>query len=258
MKKLIGLFMITMMVLSLAACKKESDDKKFVLGLDATFAPMGFTDANGEIVGFDIDLAKAVCDKLGYEFSTQSIVWDNKVNELETKNVDCIWNGLSYTEKNDQQMTLSPSYLKNDISLVVASSSDIQSMEDMAGKKLAVQGGSAAEETLNNEESKAFKDSLTQISPFDDYNIALMDMETGNSDAVLMDTIMANYMINELGKDYKVVNDTLLEDLYVIGFRKDDQALCDKVWNALKELKADGTIEEISTKWFGSDITTIQ
>jgi polar amino acid transport system substrate-binding protein len=83
-------------------------------------------------------------------------------------------------------------------------------------------------------------------------------LETGNSDAVLMDSVVANYMITEAGKDYKVLSESLLEDKYAIGFRKGDQALCDAIWNALKELKADGTIAEISTKWFGSDVTTIK
>lgn len=256
-RRLISILMVSILILSLAGCKKEEKDK-FVLGLDDTFAPMGFRDDNNNIVGFDIDLAQAVCDKLDMELVLQPIVWDSKEQELNTDNIDCIWNGLSLTDENKQSMAMTPAYMSNEISLVVAEDSTIASMADMAGKKLAIQSGSAAEESLNSEDNKAFKDSLGKVNGFDDYATALMDMDSGNSDAVLMDSVMANYYITEQGKNYKVLSDTLLEDNYAIGFRKDDQALCDKVWNTLKELKKDGKVAEISKKWFGSDITTIE
>ena len=255
-KRIISILLITMMVLSMAACKKS--DKTFVLGLDDTFAPMGFRDDNNKIVGFDVDLAQAVCDKLGYKLKLQPIDWNSKEQELNTKNIDCIWNGFSITKENQEKFLMTPAYMKNEISLVVKKDSTIASNADMSGKKLAVQAGSSAEQTLNGDENKAFKDSLGKINPFSSYNTALQDVETGNSDAVLMDSVMANYLINEQGKDFKVLNDTLSEDAYGIGFRKEDTKLCDDVWNALKELKKDGKVAEISKKWFGSDITTIE
>lgn len=257
LRSVIALLMVAIMLFGMAGCKKEKEDK-FVLGLDDTFAPMGFRDDNNNIVGFDIDLAQAVCDKLGKKLVLQPIVWDAKENELNTGNIDCIWNGLSITDANQESMLMTPAYMANEISLVVPSDSPIASMADMAGKKLAVQSGSSAETTLSEDTNKEFKDSLGQINPFDSYQTALMDMDSGNSDAVLMDSVMANYYISEQGKDWKVLGDTLLEDKYGIGFRKDDKELCDAVWNALKELKKDGTVEKISKKWFGADITTIE
>ena len=267
-KRIISVLLISLTVLGLAGCQKSSgednslkyiqDNKKLVLGMDDTFAPMGFRDDSGEIVGFDIDLARAVCEKLGVELVIQPVEWKAKEQELATKNIDCIWNGLSVTPERKNNMTMSKSYMTNDISLVVTSDSTIVSLADMAGKRLAVQGGSSAEETLNEDENKEFRESLGQVNPFDKYDTALMDMETGNSDAVLMDTVMANYMINSLGKDYKVLDESLLPDEYAIGFRKGEAALCGAVEQALSELKADGTITEISSKWFGTDITTIE
>ncbi len=269
-KKVISIVMVVMMVASLAACKKAGsngndnslqyikDNGKLILGLDDTFPPMGFRDKDDNIVGFDIDLAKAVCEKLGVELVLQPIKWDSKNQELNTKNIDCIWNGLSLTEENKANMTMTDAYMSNQITLVVAKDSTIASMKDMAGKKLAVQSGSSAEMTLNDDSNKDFKASLSQVNPFDNYATALLDMESGNSDAVLMDSVVANYYITSQGKNYKVLGETLLEDKYSIGFRKGDQALCDAVWNALKELKKDGTVEKISTQWFGSDITTIK
>jgi polar amino acid transport system substrate-binding protein len=295
-KRIFGILLVFVMVLSMAACgSKDKENKdtpdtakndsaaksdgedttakdtagddslqyikdrgKLILGLDDAFPPMGFRDDKDNIVGFDIDLAKAVCEKLGIELELQPVKWEAKEQELNTKNIDCIWNGLSLTPEREEQLTMSKPYMQNNISLVVMNDSKIATMADMKGKSLAVQSGSSAEEALDAEENKAFKDSIGTVNGFDDYVTALMDMETGNSDAVLMDSIVADYIITSQGKDYKVLDETLLPDQYSVGFRKGDKALCEAVENALKELKADGTLAEISTKWFGSDITTIE
>lgn len=229
---------------------------KFVLGLDDSFPPMGFRDDNDQIVGFDIDLAQAVCDKLGIELVVQPISWDAKEQELSTKSIDCIWNGLSITDERKENMTMSEAYLENTIALIVRADSGITTLDDVAGKSVAIQGGSAAEETLDS--TPDFKDSLGKVNVFDDYVTALMDLETGASDAVLMDSVVANYMINENNKNFVILDEYLQADYYGIGFRKGEQALCDAVSNALSELKAEGKIADISTKWFGSDITLIK
>jgi polar amino acid transport system substrate-binding protein len=268
-KRLIALMVAVLTVLSLTACGSKNegsdsslkyikDNKKLILGLDDSFAPMGFRDSSGNIVGFDIDLATAVCEKLGVELVLQPIDWKTKEVELNTKNIDCIWNGFSVTDERLQNLTMSMPYMDNSISLVVVNGSQIKTMADMAGKKLAVQSGSSAEEALNEEENKAFKDSLGEVISLSDYTTALLDLETGSSDAVLMDSVMANYMINELGKNYVVLDDSLVAEEYAVGFRKGDEALCKAVEDAFKELKKDGTLEKISKKWFGSDITTIE
>ncbi|MDF2544316.1 MAG: hypothetical protein K0S47_4034 [Herbinix sp.] len=268
MKKVISIAMVFIMMLTMAACgKKDGEDNSLqyikdkgtlVMGLDDSFPPMGFRDDADNIVGFDIDLAKAVCEKLGVELETQPIEWEAKEQELNTKNIDCIWNGFSVTPERLENLTMTKPYMENNISLVVTNSSDIVTFADMAGKNLAVQSGSSAEEALNDEANKDFKDSIGNVNGFGDYVTALMDLETGNSDAVLMDSVVANYMITDLGKDFKVLDETLVADEYAIGFRKGENALSDAVWNALKELKEDGTIAKISTEWFGSDITIIE
>lgn len=276
-KRMLALLLSLGMTVSLVACgtkgteqetanKTENDtsltyiqDKgKFILGLDDTFPPMGFRDDENNIVGFDIDLAQAVCEKLGVELVLQPIDWAAKEQELATKNIDAIWNGFSVTEERRANLTLSDPYMENSISLVVRNGSEIATMADMAGKKLAVQSGSSAQEALDSEKNKDFKDSIGKINEFASYVTALMDLETGNSDAVLMDSVVANYMINDAGKDFTVLEESLVAEEYAIGFRKGEEALCDAVNKALKELKAEGKIDSIATKWFGSDITIIK
>lgn len=269
MKKLFSMLLVAILVLGLTACgSKDGEDTsleyiedrgKLILGLDDSFPPMGFRDDGDNIVGFDVDLARAVAEKLGVELVLQPIKWTAKEHELQTKNIDCIWNGFSITDERKAQLTLSIPYMENSIAMVVVNGSGIETKEDMAGKRLAVQGGSSAEEALNSDANKAFRESLGEVNgSFKDYVTALMDLETGNSDAVLMDSVVANYMINEAGKDFVVLKDNLVAEEYAIGFRKGEEALADAINDALRELKADGTVAKIATEWFGSDITIIK
>lgn len=280
-KRLFGAIVLLSMIMVMTACGSKNDNDKsasssssnteedtslqyiedrgkLIVGLDDTFPPMGFRDDANNIVGFDIDLAKAVTEELGVELILQPIEWDAKEQELKTMNIDVIWNGFSITDERLANLTMSIPYMENAISLVVAKDSGIVTMADMAGKKLAVQSGSSAEEALDSEANKEFKASVAEVNGFASYITALMDLETGNSDAVLMDSVVANYMINDGGKDFVVLEEELVAEEYAIGFRKGDQALCDKINEALRSIKTEGKVEEIASSWFGSDITIIK
>lgn len=268
-RRIVAFIMVFVMMAALAACGKKGESGEdtslsyieekgtLVLGLDDSFPPMGFRNDNNEIVGFDIDLARAACEKLGVTLVTQPIDWNAKEQELATKNIDCIWNGFSITDERKEQLAMTNAYLTNTIAVVVNQDSGITALSDLSGKRAAIQSGSAAEEALNSEEQKSLKDSLKEVNQFKDYITALMDLESGNSDAVLMDSVVAKYMINENGKNFVILEEYLTADEYGIGFRKGDDALRDAVWNALIELKEDGTVKEISEKWFGEDIALI-
>ena len=234
------------------------DNGKLILGLDDSLPPMGFRDDNNEIVGFDIDLATAVCEKLGVELELQPVDWDSKEIELDAKNIDCIWNGLSYSEERNEAMSLTIPYMENHMALVVRPNEGIETIDDMEGKVLALQSGSTAEDALSSEEGKGLNDMIKNVNGFDNNLTALMDLDTKASDAVLMDDVVANYLIKQNGKDYVVLNDFLYAENYVIGFRKTDIALTEAVNDAMRELKADGTLAEIAVKWFGSDVTIIE
>ena len=215
---------------------------------------MGFRDENNEIVGFDIDCAKEVASRMGVELVIQPIAWDSKQMELDSGNIDCIWNGMSINEERKEAMNLSDPYLKNDMVFVVLGSSDYQSQADLEGKNIAVQNGSSAQEIL---EASDFAAKAGSIAGYDDNVTAFMDLDANGVDAVFLDSVVANYFITEKQKDYRVLSDVLYEEEYAIGFRKGDQALRDEVQNTLNDMKADGKLGEISTKWFGSDVTVI-
>lgn len=234
--------------------KKVLDSGKLILGLDATFKPMGYTDENDEIVGFDIDVAEEVCARMGVELVKEGINWETKEQDLNAGRIDCIWNGMSVSPSRAEEMNLSEPYMTNAMVFVVPANSDITAMDQLSDKIIGVQNGSTAEEILMASEIGS---TITE-QPMATNIEALQQMELGLVDAVFLDSIVANYEITAAGKDYKVLPDGLEEEEYAIGFRKADQALRDEVQKILSEMKADGKLGEISTEWFGSDITTVK
>ncbi len=228
------------------------DSGKFILGLDATFKPMGFTDENDNIVGFDIDLAQEVCNRMGVELVKQPVDWDTKEQDLNAGKIDCIWNGLSVDEERKKVMDLSEPYMENEMIFVVKTDSDIATQADLDGKTVAVQSGSTAQKILAESGMNITAIELaTNVECLQQLDLALVD-------AVFLDVVVANYEISTSGKDYTILPDGLSPEEYAIGFRKGDTALREEVQRILSEMKADGTVEKISTKWFGSDVTIIK
>jgi polar amino acid transport system substrate-binding protein len=228
------------------------------MGLDDSFPPMGFRDENNEIDGFDVDLAKEVTDRLGIELELVPIDWSMKENELTAGNIDCLWNGYSYTEERNNTQTLTKPYMSNKQVVVVMKNSGVTSLADLAGKKLAIQEGSTAAEAL--EKAVDFKESLAEVVPFKDNVTAFLDVESGATDCILLDSVVSDYYIaqKDNSDDYLTLDETLAEEDYVIGFRKGDTALKDQIENTLLEMAEDGKLAEISTKWFGEDITVLK
>ena len=227
----------------------------FVLGLDDSFPPLGFRDDDNEIVGYDIDLAKEVAKRLGVSFKAQPIDWDAKEMELETGKIDCIWNGFTITEDRKAALSMTFAYLDNEQVLVVRNDSGITSLEDMKGKTIGIQSGSSAQEAVDD--NPDFKNSLGDIIAFKDNITALNDLKIGGVDAVVMDSVVANYSIAQTGEPFEVIKNSLANEEYGVGFRKKEPELRDEVEKILKEMAADGTVAKISTKWFGKDISVI-
>ena len=228
---------------------------KFTVGFDQEFPPMGFVGDDGQFTGFDLDLAKEVASRLGLEFVPQPINWDAKDMELDSGNIDCIWNGFTMQGREDAY-TWVGSYMANNQVFVVTADSDIASKADLAGKAVEVQKDSSGLAALQGDaELSASFGSMTEVA---DYNTALMDLESGACDAVCMDSIVAGYQIKSSGKDMKILDDTLAAEEYGIGFKKGEDELAKAVHDTLMEMKDDGTVAKISNDWFGSDVFTLK
>lgn len=233
---------------------KTTDGGTLIVGFDQDFPPMGFVGDDGEYTGFDLELAQEVAKRLGLEYKAQPIAWDSKDMELESGNIDCIWNGFTMTGREDDYTWTEP-YMANHQVFVVANDSDISSQADLAGKIVEVQADSSAEAALKEapELTATFKELLTTA----DYNTAFMDLEQGAVDAIAMDVIVAGYQIQQRNADFKILDDSLSEEEYGVGFKKGNTELRDKVQSTLEEMAEDGTLQEVSKKWFSKDVTTI-
>lgn len=262
-KKLTVLAMVFVLIftmLALTGCgykDKEADaDAKetIIVGLDDTFAPMGFRDESGELVGFDIDLARAVAEELGMNVEFKPIDWKAKEAELSAGTVDCLWNGMSVTPDRIEGMALTYKYLNNKIVLMSLADSDLDvtSADQLKDLKIGTQAGSAALEMLQaNEAYDSFKDN---ISEYDKYDTAIMDLKAGRVDVIAVDQVLGEYTNNNLGGEMKECTYSLGDDFYTIGCASDNTELRDKINDALKKLIDDGKATEISEKWFGKDI----
>ena len=233
---------------------KTTDGGTLIVGFDQDFPPMGFVGDDGEYTGFDLELAQEVAKRLGLEYKAQPIAWDSKDMELESGNIDCIWNGFTMTGREDDYTWTEP-YMANQQVFVVANDSDISSQADLAGKIVEVQADSSAEAALKEapELTATFKELLTTA----DYNTAFMDLEMGAVDAIAMDVIVAGYQIEQRNADFKILDDSLSEEEYGVGFKKGNTELRDKVQSTLEEMAEDGTLQEVSEKWFSKDVTTV-
>ncbi len=236
--------------------QKILDKGTFVLGLDASFPPMGFTDDDGQIVGFDIDLAREVCGRLGVELVLQPIDWSAKELELNGGTIDCIWNGMTATPERAESMNLSLPYMKNAQVACVLADSDIQTLADLAGKTVALQAGSSAAEALAADAALTASLAAPAVE-YGENTQALLTRANNGVHAVVLDVIVANYYIAKKGASYRVLEEQLSPEEYAIGFRKADVALTDAINNTLIEMAADGTLAKISTEWFAADITII-
>lgn len=291
MKKIVALLLAGLMAASLVGCNNGStesgsasdtnasvssgstaDDSwekiqangKIIMGVDDEFPPMGYIDTQtGDLIGFDIDLATEVFTRLGVEVDIQPIDWGSKEMELDGGNIDVIWNGYSYTDERNEKVNLSEPYMKNNQVIMVKADSSYQTLEDLAGKSLGVQADSSAEDALNSEGAAEFKASLSEIVPVDNYSKAVLEIKNGLIEAIAIDEVVARYYLSHEEGAYRILTEdngdviSLAVEDYVIGFRKGDDALKEKVEETLKEMKADGKLAEISEKWFGEDVTTI-
>ena len=267
MKRIITLFFIFIFAISCSktqtqntevssadnSLQKVKENGKLVLGLDDTLAPMGFRDDNGEIVGFDIDLAREVANRLGVELEAKPIDWSSAILSLKKGDVDVIWNGFAVNESRKQQVNFTKPYLYNRLMIAKYSDrDDINSKEDLKGKIVGVQSGSSNYETLVNDPvSKEIK----EIRQYDSYVNAFLDLEAKRIDAVIVDEIVARYYISKENANFTLLEDKPITSQYLsVGLRKTDTELLNAIDKALDDMRADGKAAEISTKWFGKDI----
>ena len=257
MKKVVSVALICVMALSMLVGCGKKDDGKFIVGFDADFPPYGYMDDNGEYVGFDLDLAKEVCDRNGWEVVYQPIDWDSKDMELSSGNISCIWNGFTMSEERLSQYEWSTPYVDNSQVFVVGKDSGVSAHADLAGLNVAVQTASSALEALESEDCADLTASFAELTVVPDYNTAFLNLESGAVDAIAMDIGVAKYQCAQRGDAYVILDEPLVSEQYGVGFLKGNTELRDKVQATLDEMAADGKFMEIATKWGLEDCATL-
>lgn len=245
MKKLFALMLCLALVLSCATGLAESDKDavvakgKLVVGI-TDFAPMDYRDTDGSWVGFDADVARTFAATLGVQAEFVEIDWDNKVLELNSGNIDCVWNGMTLTDEVLAAMNCSNPYANNAQIVIVPAekAADYQTVESLAGLTFAVEAGSAGE--------AAAKELGNKYNPVQNQAATLLEVTAQTSDAAIIDSLMAAAMVGE-GTDYASLTYTvpLTEEKYGVGFRKDSD-LADALNDFLKTAWANGTLVEFA------------
>ncbi|GAB2722887.1 MULTISPECIES: amino acid ABC transporter substrate-binding protein [Comamonas] len=225
---------------------------KLVVGLDDNFPPMGFRDEKNEIVGFDIDMAREAAKRAGIEVEFKPIDWNAKEAELLGKRVDALWNGLTILEERKEKILFTDPYMVNKQIIIVKAGSPIKTKADMAGKIVGAQEGSSAVTAM--EKDKELSSQFKETKLFGDNIAALMDVEAGRLDVVVVDEVVGRYLVSKKPDNYVVLADDFGTEDYGVGFRKDDEATRNKINDVLAEMKKDGKAEEIAKKWFGADV----
>lgn len=232
----------------------DAESKTLVVGFDAEYPPFGYMDDNGEYVGFDLDVAQKVCDNLGWELVKTPINWDSKDMELNSGNIDCIWNGFTINGREDDY-TWSDPYLNNEQVMVVVADAGIEKLEDLAGKNVVVQAASAALDALNSDGNKDLTASFASLTENPDYNTAFMNLDSGAADAIAVDIGVAKYQLaqREEGK-YVIMEEPIQSEQYGIGFAKGNEELRDTVWAEVMKLYEAGDVTELAEKYEVADM----
>ena len=221
----------------------------FKHGFDLDYRPYSYIDDNGNNSGFDVEMAQAVCDYYGWQYEAVPFNWDAKDAELNAGSCDCIWSGFTINGREDDYLWSKP-YSDNTQMIMVKKDSGIETLEDLAGKKVGVQTATSAYDLLNDEEGqKELAETFDgELRVYDTYTTAITELEAGAVDALAIDVTRANEAI-EKNSAFECLEEELGSEQYAIGFRKDDTELCDKVNAALDALAEDGTVAKIAAKY---------
>lgn len=254
MKKF-GLMFILLLAFGtvLAACgsdssKTASDKKELVVGVDDQFAPMGFRDKDNELVGFDIDYAKAAAKEMGYTVKFQPIDWSSKEAEIQSGRIDLIWNGYTITDERKEKVLFTKPYLENAQVIVTKKDSDLTKIADLKGKNVGLQSQSSAAEALK---ANPVSSDVKEVSEYKNNVLALNDLKSGRTEAVVIDQVVIDYYMSIETDTYKLLDESLAPEQYGVGVKLGNDELLKELQTALDTLNENGTAAKISEEWFG-------
>ena len=246
----LAVLLCVLLTIPMFGCQQKTTASfTLVVGFDESYPPYGFVGDNGQYTGFDIDMAKAVCEKLGWGLELKAIDWDAKDALLEQGQINCIWNGFT-KEGREGKYYLSDPYMTNKQVVVVKEGSNIKSLADLQGKVVITQADSAALEVLQGDK-KSVADTFSRLDTIGDYNNAFMQLDSGAVDAVACDLSIAQYQISANSGKYEGIEEALSSENYVVAFPRNTEGAtrANYVTQIMMELDSAGKVKEICDKY---------
>ena len=222
-----------------------STARKFVVGFDADFKPYGYKEGN-EYRGFDLDLARAICARKGWEFVANPINWDSKDFELNSGSIDCIWNGFTMQGR-ENAYTWSRPYVDNSQVVMVKTGADIQKLGDLAGKRVGVQTDTPVWKALKaGGEQEALGRTFKDLVVMPNYNQAVQELAMGGVDAVALDVGVARAKMADKPGEFRLLPEVVMSETYGIGFKLGNTTLRDEVEAELAVLATNGVMDRLA------------
>ena len=255
MKKIVALVLAMMMVFALCACgeKEPAGDenvKTFTMGIDPEYPPFSYMGDDGEYTGFDVEVCKAACELLGWNFEVFGVNWDQKLVQLDADECDCVWSGMTILDSmKEAGYVLSAPYYDNAQVIMVKEGSDIKSSADLAGKLVAVQLGTSGEALLAEDGDLAdLSATFGNLITCNSFLSCFSELGGGSVDAVIVDKpVAASYAAANDG--FVVLDEMLGQEQYGIAFRSGDAELCAQMEDAVAQLVANGTYAKIAANY---------
>lgn len=251
-KKGLVLGLVVLTALGLVGCQsdtkqkaEEGTNKVLKIGTEPTYVPLEYTDEKGNYKGFELDVARAVAKAIGRTPEIQSISFDGLIPALQTGKIDMIASGMVKTDEREKKINFIP-YFASGLSIVVnQNNTSIHNIDDLKGKRIAVQLGSTGADVAHSIEG-------AQVRDFDRTPDALLELKQGGADAVIMGTVVAQYYLaTTKDSESKMIEEPIRTQTISLGFRKDDEALKKEVEEGLKKIKETGEYQQIYEQYFG-------
>lgn len=262
MKKILIFMLAVVMIFSFTACSNEDnaavedegtgsggESQALIVGTEPTFPPFEFTEEEtGDIIGFDIDLIKAIADDQGFEVEIQSLGFDALVMAIQSGNIDIIASGMTINDEREKKVDFSTAYINAGLALAVSADNDtITSVDDLAGKKVAVQigttGAEKAQELLD-------ADVIEEIVTLNTVDLVMMELINGGVDAVINDLPVTKAYMNQQPDKIKIVGEPLNSESYGFAVSENNTELLEKINQGLQNVMDNGTYDEIQAKYF--------
>lgn len=254
MKKVVILILATLMLFS-AACQKapETGDRILRIGVDDTYPPMEYRDDNNQLIGFDVDLADAIAEKMGVKIEWMSMAWDGIFLGLDSDRYDCIISSVSLTTERLGKFEFTEPYLANSQVIVVKPGDEsIKTPADLEGKTVGYQSATTADEAVEKHlESYSFKN-----EGYEEIIQTFSSLDAGRIDCIVVDYAVALDYSSKFPEKYVISSAKLTNEPIAVCIKKGNTALRDEIQKALDDLRADGTLKKISEKWFDLDLTS--